>query len=93
MPTDARDARARPTPRVGAGTSRVPPAQADRRTAVRVRPGDHVIPSFIRALMAEISLTQRAAVGVLQRHDLLVRPVEVVGDEGYLLVELVEGVA
>ena len=30
---------------------------------------------------------------VLQRHDLGVRPVKVIGDEGYLLVELLEGVA
>jgi hypothetical protein len=30
---------------------------------------------------------------VLQTHDLLVWPVEVIGEKGYLLVELVEGVA
>ncbi len=34
-----------------------------------------------------------AAVGVLELQDLLQRPVEVVGEVGYLLVELVEGVA
>jgi hypothetical protein len=33
------------------------------------------------------------ALGVLHGDDLRLRPVEVVGDEGYLLVELVEGVA
>src|SRR5438067_1900324 len=32
------------------------------------------------------------ALRVLQRHQLLARPVEVVGDEGHLLVELVDGV-
>jgi hypothetical protein len=32
-------------------------------------------------------------VGVLQLHDLAVRPVKVIGNEGYLLGELVEGVA
>jgi hypothetical protein len=30
---------------------------------------------------------------VLQCHDLHLRPVEVIGDEGYLLPELTEGVA
>ncbi len=30
---------------------------------------------------------------VLQRHDLLIRPMKVIGDVGYLLVEPVEGVA
>jgi hypothetical protein len=30
---------------------------------------------------------------VLQSHDLHLRPVEVIGDKGYLLAELVEGVA
>jgi hypothetical protein len=34
-----------------------------------------------------------AALGVLQLQHLPVRPVEVVGDEGYLLAELIEGVA
>jgi len=34
-----------------------------------------------------------AAVPVLQTHDLLVWPVEVIGEKGYLPVELVEGVA
>ena len=33
------------------------------------------------------------ALGMLQVHDLLEGPVEVVGDKGYLLAELVEGVA
>jgi hypothetical protein len=31
--------------------------------------------------------------GVLQVHDFLVSPVEVEGDEGYLLGQLIEGVA
>jgi hypothetical protein len=30
---------------------------------------------------------------MLERHELVVRPVKVVGDAGYLLVELPEGVA
>ena len=34
-----------------------------------------------------------APLGMLQGHDLIVRPVEVIGDEGYLLVERLEGVA
>jgi hypothetical protein len=34
-----------------------------------------------------------AAVTVLHVHDVVVRPLKVVGDEGYLLIELVEGVA
>ena len=38
-------------------------------------------------------LDEAATVAVLQLHDLFQRPVEVVGDEGYLLVELFEGVA
>lgn len=33
------------------------------------------------------------AVGVLERHDLRVGPVKVIGDKGYLLLELGEGVA
>lgn len=33
------------------------------------------------------------ALGVLQREDFLAGPVEVVGDEGYLLVQRLEGVA
>jgi hypothetical protein len=34
-----------------------------------------------------------AALGVLHGHDLPLRPVEVIGDKGYLLVQVVEGVA
>ncbi len=34
-----------------------------------------------------------AAVGVLQRQDLIERPVKVIGDVGYLLLEPIEGVA
>lgn len=33
------------------------------------------------------------SIGMLQVHDLVVRPVKMVGDKGYLLVELIEGVA
>jgi hypothetical protein len=34
-----------------------------------------------------------AAVGVLERHDLVMRPVKVIGEKGYLLVQRLEGVA
>jgi len=34
-----------------------------------------------------------SAVGVFHLHDLGLRPVEIVGNEGYLLTDLVEGVA
>jgi len=34
-----------------------------------------------------------APFGVLHGHDLPLRPVEVIGDKGYLLVQVVEGVA
>jgi hypothetical protein len=34
-----------------------------------------------------------AALGVLHGHDLALRPMEVIGDKGYLLVQVVEGVA
>ena len=34
-----------------------------------------------------------SSVGVLELHDLALRPMEVIGDKGYLLAELVEGVA
>ena len=43
--------------------------------------------------MAEISCTQRRRSACSKVHDLIVRPVEVIGDEGYLLVECFEGVA
>jgi hypothetical protein len=33
------------------------------------------------------------AVRVLQSHHLIVRPVKVISDKGYLLIELLEGVA
>jgi len=33
------------------------------------------------------------AIFVFQIHDLLVGPVKVIGNEGYLLVQLIEGVA
>ena len=38
-------------------------------------------------------LDEALAVAVLELEDLAERPVEVVGDEGYLLVQVIEGVA
>jgi hypothetical protein len=34
-----------------------------------------------------------AAIAMLERHDLRLRPVKVIGDVGYLLVKLLQGVA
>ena len=42
---------------------------------------------------AEICVDPAPAVAVLEIHDRSMRPVKVVGDEGYLLVQLSEGVA
>jgi len=34
-----------------------------------------------------------SAFRMIERHELVIRPVEMVGEHGYLLVELIEGVA
>ena len=56
--------------------------------------------AYVRGhLLAEMAIDRAdlldppAPIGVLQVEDLVQRPVKVVGDEGYLLLELFEGVA
>jgi hypothetical protein len=54
---------------------------------------------FTRSLLVHATVDDRdlrhplAPLGVLHGHDLPLRPVEVIGDKGYLLVQVVEGVA
>jgi len=49
---------------------------------------------FVDALIDAGDLGDPAAtLSVLHAHDLRARPVEVIGDEGYLLMQLIEGVA
>jgi hypothetical protein len=38
-------------------------------------------------------LNPRSPLGMLERQDGVVRPMKVEGDEGYLLIELLEGIA
>ena len=70
--------------------------RADRVEVVTPHPS---LPTAVPSLIIHPSIDRRdlsdpfAALGMFHGHDLPLRPVEVIGDKGYLLVQVVEGVA